>query len=257
MKYIKYIFISVVIGLIASGCWRPTVFENDFPTYEVNATIEYYCTLKRKSLYGSGDKISYTLETSVNDSELKINMRMWGSEIVASIIDFALGKGTAERYAELREEFGDFNPNASILYVPEIENPVSNDELFENVCCVTEPANLGHVFYEKICSLSVTSSKDWNAQHPAGALLNDLFEIQFDTMYPYIKRGFTGSWVTGIQKPLNNLAEDDLWLCTNCFRLPSISTSSLPTTSGVHTIFVTLTLDTGEQIEYSTEVTFE
>ena len=37
----------------------------------------------------------------------------------------------------------------------------------------------------------------------------------------------------------------------------TLTTSTLPTTTGTHTIFVTLTLDTGEQIEYSTDYTFE
>ena len=118
--------------------------------------------------------------------------------------------------------------------------------------------------YEKICSINIKSDLAWDTAHPAGDSLNDLFTIDFESLYPYIKQG----WVdyptfTHISKPLSQLEEEDLML----LRINStyeenktditLTTSTLPTTTGTHTIFVTLTLDTGEKIEYSTDYTFE
>jgi hypothetical protein len=183
----------------------------------------------------------------------KIDLGLFISRnLVASIIDFALGQGSAERYAELREEFGDFNPNFCSVYSPPPSYIGTMSPMYE----ASGRYCYRYVLCEKICALTVTSSADWDAEHPAGASLNDLFDIDFYSVYPYIKRGFTGEVLNHQQKPMRELAEDDLWLCAaNCeIRLLS---ASLPTTSGTHTIFVTLTLDTGEQIEYSTDVTFE
>ena len=260
MKLLKSIFVIVLAAAMMCSCWRLKVWENDFPSYKVNATVKYYFNLNRENSYS----LDYnTLVVAVDDNGLKIDMFLWGTDIEASIVDFALGKGTAERYAELREEFGDFNPDASNIYVP-THSPVSPDALFEDVCEVAGPARYGWAICEKICALTVTSSADWDAAHPAGASLNDLFEIEYETIYPMIKQGFPGvkpgflgNWITHVQKPLNNLAEDDLWLCTNYEFIPAISTTSLPVIGGTHTIFVTLTLDTGEKIEYSTDCTFE
>ena len=254
MKLIRYIFIVVVIGLTTSSCWRPTVFENDFPYYKVNATVQYYVSLNSNNDFPSGRG---ALLASVESNKLGIDVYVWGPKIVALMVDFAQEKGTAARYAELREKFGDFNPEWSGLYVPEVENPVSDDALFEDVYNVVGPARNVYACCEKICALTVTSSMDWDAEHPAGVSLNGLFDIDFYSVYPYIKRGFTGEVLTHQQKPLNELAEDDLWLCSHAKTRPMLSTTSLPATRGTHTIFVTLTLDTGEQIEYSTDYTFE
>lgn len=254
MKHLKSILVVVLAALVASGCWQPTVFENDFPSYEVNATIQYYMSLNRNNNYPA---TRGALSASVESNKLTIDMYVWGSKIVASMVDFAQEKGTVARYAELRETFGDFNPERSRLYVPEIENPVSDDALFEDEYSVVGPANGVYACCEKICSLIVTSSADWDAAHPAGAVLNDLFDIDFCSVYSYIKRGFTGDVQAVQRKPLSELAEDDLWLCSPAPIRPQLSALTLPMVAGTHTIFVTLTLATGEQIEYSTDVTFE
>ena len=252
MKEFRQISMVLLAAAMMCSCWRPKVWENDFPSYKVNATVKYYFNLNRENSYS----LDYnTLVVAVDDNGLKIDMFLWGTDIEASIVDFALGKGTAERYAELREEFGDFNPDASNIYVP-THYPVSSDALFEDVCEVAGPARYGWVICEKICALTVTSSADWDSAHPAGASLNDLFDIDFYSIYPYIKRGFTGEVLTHQQKPLSELAEDDLWLCAADYEIHLLS-ASLPVIGGTHTIFVTLTLDTGEKIEYSTDYTFE
>jgi hypothetical protein len=255
MKQLKSIFVIVLATLVMCGCWRPTVFENDFPYYKVNATIEHYFCLNRDNNYPRPTRGALLVTT--DKKQLNIDIFIWGPDIVASMVDFAQEKGTAEKYAELREKFGDFNPEWSGLYVPEIENPVPDDALFEDVYNVVGPANYIYACCEKICALTVTSSAEWDSAHPAGASLNDLFDIDFYSVYPYIKRGFTGEVLNHQQKPLQELAKDDLWLCSHAITRPVLSTTSLPATSGTHTIFVTLTLDTGEKIEYSTDHTFE
>ena len=257
MKHLKSILVGVLAALVASGCWRPTLFENDFPRYKVNATVRTYYEVNRDNDFGPGLDVG-AVSAIVDDTGLNLTVFIWGKNVVASIVDYALEKGTATRYAELREMYGDFNPVASDIYVTNA-HPVPKDAIFEDVCSVAGPAHYGFVVAEKICALTITSNLDWDAEHPAGAVLNDLFEIHFDSIYPYVKGGFgddINSVVTRVKKPLKDLAEDDLWLCT-LYDLNNIHTSTLPMVAGTHTIFVTLTLATGEQIEYSTDVTFE
>ena len=92
MKLLKSIFVIVLAAAMMCGCWRPKVWENDFPSYKVNATVKYYFNLNRENSYSLD---YHTLVVAVDDNGLKIDMFLWGTDIEASIVDFALGKGTA------------------------------------------------------------------------------------------------------------------------------------------------------------------
>ena len=253
MKQIKIILILLGI-FICNGCYED---KSPYPSYNIEATVMFYIGINRNNIYEFAPRD--VVIANVDNGKIDLGLFI-SRNLVASIIDFALGQGSAERYAELREEFGDFNPNFCSVYSPPPSYIGTMSPMYE----ASGRYCYRYVLCEKICALTVTSSADWDAAHPAGASLNDLFEIEYETIYPMIKQGFPGvkpgflgDWITHVQKPLSNLAEDDLWLCTNYYFMPAISTSSRPTASGTHTIFVTLTLDTGEQIEYSTDVTFE
>ena len=241
-------FILILLGLFVwNGCYDE---KSPHPSYNIEATIECYLDINRSNFYEFTSR--NVIVANIDNGVINLDLFISGTNIIATLIDFALGEGTAEQYAELREEFGDFNPNFCSVYSPPPRYIGTDDPCYQ----VAGPYCYQCAFGEKICALTVTSSADWDAEHPAGTSLNGLFDIDFYSVYPYIKRGFTGDVLTYQQKPLSELAEDDLWLCA-CDKELHISTTSLPATRGTHTIFVTLTLDTGEQIEYSTDYTFE
>ena len=228
--------------------------KDDIITY---GTVGEYITINRNNtqidVFNTPSYKVLAVETENNKATIKLSIRY---RDLTNIVVHALGEDDGI-YQECIERFGDYNPNpvtvgfsmsAGGWYVE--SNPTML--LFYNCA------------YEKICSINIKSDLAWDSAHPAGDSLNDLFTIDFESLYPYIKQG----WVdyptfTHISKPLSQLEEEDLML----LRINStyeenktditLTTSTLPTTTGTHTIFVTLTLDTGEQIEYSTDYTFE
>ncbi|MBQ2993622.1 MAG: hypothetical protein IJE21_06955 [Alistipes sp.] len=245
MKQIR--FILILLGIfICNGCYEE---KSPYPSYHIEATVAFYIGINRSNIneFAPRDVVVANVDNGKIDLGLFISRNL-----VASIIDFALGEGTAEQYAELREEFGDFNPNFCSVYSPPPRYIGTMSPQYQ----VSGLYFYWYVLCEKICALTVTSSADWDSAHPAGASLNDLFDIDFYSIYPYIKRGFTGDVLTYQQKPLSELAEGDLWLCAADYEIHLLS-ASLPVIGGTHTIFVTLTLDTGEKIVYSTDYTFE
>lgn len=109
--------------------------------------------------------------------------------------------------------------------------------------------------------LEVWSSEDWDAEHPAGASLNDLALFVSDTPWPYIRSGYTEKYSEEkdgeyypIDKPVAELTPDDMTL------LPEdgfkILFDAPPAESGTHTLFVRLTADDGTVFETSKEIEF-
>ena len=252
MKLLKSIFVIVLATLVMCACWNEKY--EDIVTY---GTVGEYITINRNNtqidVFNTPSYKVLAVETENNKATIKLSIRY---RDITNIVVHALGEDDGI-YQECIERFGDYNPNqvtvgfsmsAGGWYVE--SNPTML--LFYNCA------------YEKICSINIKSDLAWDTAHPAGDSLNDLFTIDFESLYPYIKQG----WVdyptfTHISKPLSQLEEEDLMLLkinsTLYVNNPDILLISekLPTTAGTHTIFVTLTLDTGEKIEYSTDYTFE
>ena len=254
MSIFRQIVAMLLGSAIMCSCGEWFEKKDDIITY---GTVGEYITINRNNTQiDVFDTPSYkvlAVETENNKATIKLSIRY---RDITNIVVHALGEDDGI-YQECIERFGDYNPNpvtvgfsmsAGGWYVE--SNPTML--LFYNCA------------YEKICSINIKSDLAWDTAHPAGDSLNDLFTIDFESLYPYIKQG----WVdyptfTHISKPLSQLEEEDLML----LRINStyeenktditLTTSTLPTTAGTHTIFVTLTLDTGEQIEYSTDYTFE
>ncbi len=252
MKQLKSIFVIVLAATIMCSCWNEK--HDDIVTY---GTVGRYVTINRKNEQIDVLNIpSYkVLDVSkTENNKVKIKLSIYDRDIT-NIKSHALGKDDGV-YQECIERFGDYNPNPVTLsyaswaggwYVADKSYPLGNYP------CA----------YDKICSIDIKSSQNWDAEHPAITSLNDIFTIIFHSVYPYIKRGWTGSVATYIKKPADEIEIDDMTLLTisstmyvNNADILLVS-EKLPTTAGTHTIFVTLTLDTGEQIEYSTDHTFE
>ena len=255
MSIFRQIVAMLLGSAIMCSCGEWFEKKDDIITY---GTVGCYTYINRennqKFIY---DILSYNVlgSSKTEDNKVTLTLSLF-DEFATTIVSHALGEDNGV-YQECIERFGDYNPNpvtvgfsmsAGGWYVE------SNPTMILAYPCA----------YEIIHAIEIKSSADWDAEHPAGDSLNDLFTIDFESLYPYIKQG----WIdyptfTHISKPLSQLEEEDLML----LRINStyeenktditLTTSTLPTTAGTHTIFVTLTLDTGEQIEYSTDYTFE
>lgn len=66
-------------------------------------------------------------------------------------------------------------------------------------------------------AVHVTSNRNWDAEHPAGVLLDDILEVTAISFAPFVRSGYQHIVVDGrkydfvqIQKPASELAEDDL-----------------------------------------------
>ncbi|MBQ2993006.1 MAG: hypothetical protein IJE21_03825 [Alistipes sp.] len=251
MKLLKSIFVIVLATLVMCACWNEKY--EDIVTY---GTVGQYITINRKNEHIDVWNIpSYkvlAVETENNKVTIKLSIH---DRDITNIESHALYKDDGV-YQECIERFGDYNPNpVTLSYASWAGGWYVTDKSY--------PLGSYPCAYEIIHKIEIKSSADWDAEHPAGTSLNDIFTIIFHSVYPYIKRGWTGSVATYIKKPADEIEIDDMTLLTisstmyvNNADILLIS-EKLPTTAGTHTIFVTLTLDTGEQIEYSTDYTFE
>lgn len=99
---------------------------------------------------------------------------------------------------------------------------------------------------DTIVGIEIYTISGWDAKHKAGALLNDIFEIEYSTFTPYIASRYTlASPYTAVVKSLDELAENEL---ASQLLDPEItlSTTSLPTIS--QSVNVVFELVSGEKI---------
>jgi len=107
-------------------------------------------------------------------------------------------------------------------------------------------------FAEAIDEIHITSSEEWNATHAAGASLDDIFEVEYDSYMPYIRNNYTGEPLSHFCKTLTEIQPGDMYLSNDI----TLNTESRPTAAQQHTLTVTFVLDTGETIEYDVDVDF-
>lgn len=108
------------------------------------------------------------------------------------------------------------------------------------------------VIAEAIVEIHITSSENWDAEHATGTLLDDIFEVEYDSYMPYIRSNYTGEPRTHFRKTLADIQPGDMYLSTDI----TFNTESRPTAAQQHTLTVTFVLDTGESIEYDVDVDF-
>ena len=116
--------------------------------------------------------------------------------------------------------------------------------------------------FRDFVNLEVSSSADWDAEHPAGTSLNDLARFSSNTPWPYIQSGYTQKYheqLNGeyypVDKLISELTPDDMTLLPRggfYFRFVT-----RPAQPGKHTLFVRLTADDGKVFEASCDVDFQ
>ena len=111
-------------------------------------------------------------------------------------------------------------------------------------------SNERNAICETITDVSVTSDSDWDAAHPVGVSLNDLFYIEYKTFSPFIRSKLTSDKiVTTVKKPMSELTDDELVLLARGEDM-ILSTKVFPVETPV-SINIELSLDTGEEIKNS------
>lgn len=163
-------------------------------------------------------------------------------------------KHKKKEYYRLCRKFDD------MYYNQYVQEPAVGNIMWNNV----------HAIADVITDIKIVSDDDWDASHPKGALLNDLFSVKCKTIYPYIKSRYTAEFVfTSIDKPLPDIVESDLtllqrmsygyynesphyWVQTSyCFL--EFYTDRLPA-SPIQSLHITLTIDERRVLEYSVEL---
>ncbi len=105
---------------------------------------------------------------------------------------------------------------------------------------------------EAIDEIHITSSENWDSAHAAGASLDDIFMVEYDSYMPYIRNNYTGEPRSHFCKALTEIQPGDMYLSNDI----TFNTESRPTAAQQHTLTVTFVLDTGETIEHNFDVDF-
>lgn len=104
-----------------------------------------------------------------------------------------------------------------------------------------------------LSNIVVKTDKDFDEAHPAGATLNDLFQIRYPGFYNYIKSGYKPKEGLGSEQ-LDSISELAVFKDVSLFSgHTSLIFKQLPATPGKYTFTVTLTFGedplTGEKVE--------
>ncbi len=116
------------------------------------------------------------------------------------------------------------------------------------------------VILPNMTSISVTSDKDFDADHPAGTPLDDCIEAYVARIYDFIKAGYTregnfGNYHQTDAVLLSELTADDLLLQPSYFTMKF--TASPDDKSQTHKLTVTITDETATVHTASTDYSFE
>lgn len=185
-------------------------------------------------MYFNPDEINVIYESGTASIELSSSNP--NRDIYVDSHSFVFGDNPllAERYYALCEKFGDIKSDGFVCYDPSYS-------IYPFAC------------FEIINRVSVTSDNDWDTEHPAGSLLNDIFTITYYTHYPYIINGYTGEHITEVTKPLSELQDDEMKLIQYFIHL----SCTMPSTAAQHhTLTVSFDLDTDRTATYYVELDF-
>lgn len=127
------------------------------------------------------------------------------------------------RYIGLRQKYNDFGYSPAA----EVGDYSSCDE--------------NYAIKDEIRSIFIVSDTDWDASHSAGTSLNDVFEIEYNSLYPFITNGYDESLLCPVRKPLSTLKQEDLVLLTGVLKFYA----KRPDNSTKHTLTITLSDDSG------------
>lgn len=110
-------------------------------------------------------------------------------------------------------------------------------------------------YAENFSAMHITSNKDWDAGHPAGALLDDIVMVSANSYAPFIRSGYKYMWSDGLRydcihilEHASDLAEDDLYILHVSSGIVFFWFDKAPAEVGAeHTLTITLVTASGEE----------
>ena len=93
-------------------------------------------------------------------------------------------------------------------------------------------------------SLHITSNADWDTEHPAGSLLDDIMQVEMSSYAEYIRNGYTGPVEVCHKKLASELSAEDMAIVSDSYF--TIRFMRAPTLEREHTLTVTLTTTDGK-----------
>ena len=91
--------------------------------------------------------------------------------------------------------------------------------------------------------MHITSNADWDEEHPAGTLLDDILWAEFWSYADYIRSGYETGGVNNVQMLVEDLKADDMQMIRDYVIIYFTKT---PTIDPIHTLTVEWTTVEGE-----------
>lgn len=199
-----------------------------------NRFILFYCLLVftscgNKNEVGLGNAYVYSgiLEATVGiyysmDGVERVDNSLASNDIClyftpgTSVAYDGLSESEREHYSEVRKKFGDYNRN-DVIELYRFENSprshLSSAYLTHGPRC----------YHEIINSISIIANTDYNEQFPAGSELNGLFTVEYNSVMPYVERGFIGDKISLVSEVCSDIDSKPIrLLCISPMRFTAV-----------------------------------
>lgn len=222
----RYLIITILM-MSAIACWRE---ESAFVHYTSPGYMAAYYTISAPGLNRK------PIEVETSGHTLRIDVLNFNR--YASNIGYLRYGDT--KYYDLCIKYGDLKPGGqSVKYYS-----VGGSDYTLGSGAVA--------FAEAIDRLHIRSSEAWDANHGAGDLLDDVFNVKYITYMPFIRGGYTGDPQTQIERRISEITPGELVLVREVHLTPAV----FPSDSQRQKLTVEFVLDTGETIAYEAVVDF-
>lgn len=141
----------------------------------------------------------YLIDAYISVDELHVNSRQ--QSLPEIYFSGTVYRSDAQDVAE-REEF----ERLAALHGGRVDREIAIPETYN----YDMKLGLFVTYAEDFLSVDVSCDQDWNATHPAGSSLNDVFILSFYSFAPFIYNGNSGYALTEIAKRADEFVEGDL-----------------------------------------------
>ena len=226
----RLLFIVCFTVVLCSGCVFFNPRRSRFYT-DTNATVHRYYSFKTRFLsQDAGEDISFQCGDKSADITIGV-VTMNKDALYASLLDVLENTEDADKYTDIQYKFGDCNPKSERVLVAD-----NSHFVYSKINCVKEC----------IEDITITALTDYNELLTACSDLSDLFTVEYQSVMPYIERGFTGDKQTVVVQKVADIAQNPIkLLCTEPLKF---TTTTLPTNDRAKIEFC-FTLDSGRSIK--------
>ena len=139
------------------------------------------------------------------------------------------------------------SPKMYFFYGPDIEKfnrwAARNNDIDFNQVLANGALPMVATFADNFSKMGVTSNADWDEEHPAGTLLDDILWAEFWSYADYIRSGYETGGGNNVQMLVEDLKADDMQMIRDYVIIYFTKT---PTIDPIHTLTVEWTTVEGE-----------